>query len=45
MRTEGPSNPAGTIDAMTATPRMGDLWNEPADEVARRVATAEEGLA
>jgi hypothetical protein len=29
---------------MTATPRMGDLWNELADEVARRGATAEGGL-
>jgi len=29
---------------MTATSRMGDLWNERADEVARHIATAEEGL-
>ena len=40
MRTEGPSNPAGTIDEMAATQRMGDLWNE----VTRHVATAEGGL-
>ena len=30
---------------MTATPRMGDLWNELADEVAQHVATAEGGPA
>ncbi len=30
---------------MTATARMGDLWNERADEVAQHVATAEGGLA
>ena len=27
------------------TPRMGHLWNEPADELARYVATAEGGPA
>ena len=30
---------------MTATARMGDLWNELADEVTRHVATAEGGPA
>ena len=29
---------------MTATPRMGDLWNEPAGQAALHVATAEGGL-